>query len=68
MTKVCCTASAEASKTKIQVIAPATTVRAGPAANLNSSSIMSWPVDRKLQEPWAFETAVPYERRLHSGS
>jgi hypothetical protein len=46
---------------------PKTTTMAGPAATSNSFSTMTWSADRKPQEPPAFETSVPYKRRLQFG-
>ena len=67
MTGVCCAASAEASTTKVQVIVLTTTAMGGPAVTLSSSSTMSWPDYRQLQESWTFAISVLYQRGLCSG-
>jgi glucosyl-3-phosphoglycerate synthase len=40
---------------------------AGPTVTLNSSSTMSWPDYRHLQESWTFAISVLYQRGLCSG-
>ena len=68
MTVACCTASAEAYRTKIQIVVTELTALAGPAVVLNSASTINWSEDRKPRELLAFDTSVLYKRRLRSGT
>ena len=68
MSVACCTASAEAYRTKIQIVVTEPRAIAGPAVVLNSASTINWSEDRKPRELRAFDTSVLYKRRLRSGT